>query len=263
MNELKEFDTLVADITLFVAPTKNIRVTDPVSSQSAIEVAQRIKSFVSMVEDKRKELVGPLNARVKAINEYCKKISAPLTEADSHVRSQLNAFAAEQERLRRIEEARIEAERRAAEEKAAEERRKAEEALRLKLEAEAEAEAEAASMFGIEGGDMEKLNADIVAKQDREWAEKQAQLDREAAIRDNAFKQQQWDADQNKIKNTRATLKVRVLDLNLIPKEFLIISPNEKALVAAGKAGVKIPGVEFYEDFSVAIGRTTRMPKLG
>ena len=262
MNDLKVFDALSADITLFVAPTKNIRVTDPVSSQAAIEVARNIKGFISMVEGKRKELVGPLNAQVKAINDYCKQLTAPLNDADTHVRGQLNVFATQQEVIRRAEEARIEAERVAAERLAHEERARAEEELRMKQESEAEQHAEAASLFGSEGGDIEKANAEINEKQEREWAEKKAELDREAALRANAFKQQQHDADQNQIKNTRATMKVRVLDVTLIPKEFLTITVNEKALLAVGKAGVKIAGVEFYEEFAVAIGSTTRMPKL-
>lgn len=263
MNDLKVFDTLVADITLFVAPTKELTVSDPISSQAAIEVAKDIKGYLSQVEVKRKELVGPLNAQVKAINDYCKRIVAPLEEADAHVRRQLNSFAAEQEKIRRAEEARIERERQEAERRAREERERAEEALRIQQEQEAEELATAAQLFGPENGDIEKANAEIDARQQREWALQQAELDRQAALREVNFKQQKFDADQVQIKNTRATLKVRVLDISLIPKEFLIITPNDKALVAAGKAGVKIPGVEFYEDFTVAIGRTTRMPRLG
>jgi flagellar biosynthesis GTPase FlhF len=262
MKELKEFDSLSADITLFVAPAKDLRVIDPRSSQSAIVVAQTIKDYLNKVESKRKELVGPLNTQVKAINDYCKKITSPLLEADCHVRSELNAFAAEQERIRRAEEARIERERQEAERKAREERELAEEELRKKQEEEVEAHAEAARLFGPEGGDIETANEAINQKLDREWAEKKAELDRNDAIRANEFKQREWDANQVQIKNTRANLKVRVVDINLIPKEFLIVTPNEKALVAVGKTGAKIPGVEFYEDISVAIGRTTRMPKV-
>lgn len=260
MSELKLFDQLAADITLFVAPTKALTVRDPESSQQAIDVAKDIKLYMNRVEEKRKELVGPLNERVKTINAYCKQITAPLIDADGHVRGQLNAFAAEQEKIRRAEEARIEAERMEAERLAQAERQRIEDELRAKLEAESEAQAAAVNLFGTEDGDLEKVQAEIVAKQDRAWAEKQAELDREAAGRAQEFKQRQWDADQNQIKNTRSILRVRIVDVNLIPKEFLIITPNEKALIAAGKAGVKISGVEFFEDISVAIGSKTRMP---
>ncbi len=67
MNELKEFDQLSADIAVFVAPVKALTVIDTESSQAAIDVAKDIKEYVNRVESKRKELVGPLNAQVKAI----------------------------------------------------------------------------------------------------------------------------------------------------------------------------------------------------
>lgn len=263
MNDLKVFDQLAADITIFVAPTKSIKVTDAKSSNSAIEVAQNIKSYLAMVDKKRKELVGPLNAQVKAINDYCKHITAPLDDADTFVRSQLNVFAAEQARLAKIEAARIEAERIEIERKAQEARAQAEEELRIKQEAEAEAVAESIGKWGADNGDVDAELAVVDEKQQREWAEEQARLDREAAVRDIEAKQRQYDANEMKIKNTRGTMKVRILDVNLIPKEFLIVTPNEKALIAVGKSGMKIPGVEFYEEFSVAIGSTTRMAVTG
>lgn len=263
MNDLKVFDKLAADITLFVAPTKALKVTDAQSSASAIEVVKTIKEYTSGVEKKRKELVGPLNAQVKAINDYCKQITAPLDEADAHVRGQLNVFAAEQERIRRIEEARIESERIQAERVAQEERAKAERELAERQVAEAEALAESVNKWGAENGDVEAVNNEIAERQEREWAEEKARLDREAAVRANEFRQKEFDARQVGVSNTRATLKMRVLEVGLIPKEFLIITPNEKALLAVGKTGANIPGVQFYEEFAVAIGRNTRAPRVG
>lgn len=259
MNDLKVFDSLTADITLFVAPIKQLSVRDPVQSQVAIDVAKCIKDYVQRVEAKRKELVGPLNAQIKAINDYCKTITAPLIEADFHVRTELNSFATEQEKIRRAEAERVERERLEAERLAREERERVEAELRARQEAEAAERTKAASLFGADEED-EAAEAEHQARQERERAEQKAELDRQAAIRASEFKKKEWDANQLQIKNTRANLKVRVLDINLIPKEFLIITPNEKALVAAGKAGVKIAGVEFYEEIAVAIGRTTRMP---
>lgn len=263
MNDLKVFDSLAADITLFVAPTKALKVNSTESSATAIEVAKTIKEYTSSVEKKRKELVGPLNAQVKAINDYCKQITAPLDEADAHVRGQLNVFAAELERVRRAEEARIERERIQAEREAREAREKAERELAERQVAEAEALAESVNKWGAENGDIEAVNNEINERQEREWAEEKARLDREAALRANEFRQKEFDARLVGVSNTRATLKVRILDINLVPKEFLIVTPNEKALLAVGKTGAKIPGVEFHEEFAVAIGRTTRAPRVG
>lgn len=263
MSELKVFDQLAADITLFVAPTKTLKVFDPGSSASAIEVAKKIKEYSAAIDKKRKELVGPLNAKVKTINDYCKDLTLPLDAADTHVRTQLNAYATEQERLRRIEEARVAAERREVERIAREEREAAERALIEQQQAESESVAESIDKWGTDDGDVERAHAEVKARQEREWAEQQAKLVEKESVVHNEYSQREYNARSIGVGNTRATMKVRILDVALIPKEFLIVTPNEKALIAAGKAGVKIAGVEFYEDFAVAIGRNTRAPRTG
>ncbi len=260
MSDIKVFDKLAADITLFVAPTMTITVADPGEAQSAIEVAQNLKAYSTMVEDKRKELVAPLNARVKAINDYCKQITLPLTNADTHVRAQLNAFATQQEQVRRAELARVEAERVEAERVARVAREADEEALRVKQEAEAEELAANAALFGVPNGDIDAANSEIDAQQTREWEEKQAELNRQEAVRKMEAQQAVFDANQVQLKTTRATWNVRVLDLALVPKEFLIITLNDRAALAIAKAGGKIAGLEFYETHAVAIGAKTRMP---
>lgn len=263
MNDLKVFDSLAADITLFVAPIKALVVRDADSCQAAIEVSKSIKNYLARVDTKRKELTGPLRAQEKAINDYCRTLTDPLSSMDTHVGAQLNAYAAEQARLVREEAARIERERIAAEQLARVERERAEREMVERQVAEAEALAESVNKWGAENGDVEKVNAEIDARQQREWAEQKAEHDREAALRANEFRQKEYDAKQIGVSNTRAKLKVRVLDVSIIPKEFLIITVNEKALEAVGKTGVKVPGVEFYEDFTVAIGLTTRAPRVG
>lgn len=259
-QELIQFDKLKADITVFVAPVMSVEVSDPQSSQSAIDVAKDIKGYLKAVDDKRKELVGPLNDRVKMINDYCKQITAPLLNAETHVKGQLNAFAAQQETIRQDAVRKAEAERREAERVAAEERERQEQELMAKQEADAEAHAKAVELFGTGDVSVEEHNKAIDEAQQKEWAENQAKLDREAMERSIAHKQNLYDANQEQIKNTRKTLKCRVIDIAKVPREFLIIEVNEKAALAAAKAGVKIAGLEFYEDISVAIGARTYMP---
>ncbi len=254
MNELKQFDKLSADITVFVAPALKIQVADQDSSQSAINVVSDIKGYLNAVEKKRKELVGPLNEQVKLINDYCKQITAPLNNADTHVRGQINAFATKQLEIKRIEEARLKKEQEEAERIAKEERDRIEAELIAKQDAEAEAHVDSVTLFGAENGDVDEAHKEIEAKQDQEWAEKQAELQREEAIRKAEFQQRQFDVGLTKVKNTRVKLECKVVDLALVPKEFLIITVNEKAAIAAAEAGVKIAGLEFTEKVSVAIG---------
>lgn len=51
--------------------------------------------------------------------------------------------------------------------------------------------------------------------------------------------------------STRIIKKVRIVDESIIPREYLI--PDIKKIEAVAKAGVEIPGVELYEEKSIAI----------
>lgn len=263
MTDLELFDKLKADITLFVAPTLDLTVQDPGSSTEAIEVAKRVKAFIKQVDDKRKELVGPLNERVKLINDYAKTIMAPLQEAESHVKSELNAYAAKQEEIRQAELRRLDEERRERERKLQEERERAEAELMAKQVEEAELAAEANAFFGTGETPVAEVNAQIDEKLTREWAEKQAELDRQAMMAQVEHKQKVYDASLDQIRNTRKTWKCELVDINAVPKEFLIMQLNTAMVLAAARAGrTDIPGVRLYQEVSVAIGSKTYMPKV-
>ena len=236
-NELQKFEPLKVEISELVAPVMLAKVTDFRSSQLAIDAAKTLKAMDKRIDELRRAEVDPLNAQVKAINEYVKQIRTPLDAADSHIRNQLNAFAMEQERIKQEELRR-----------AAEEKRKADEELRAKQEAEKLAMQEGAALFG--GSDEAEAVAELEEKQ---------MIERRLA--DVDFQQKTWDIGQQQLKNTRKTWKVKVTDITKVPREFLIITLNEKAALAARTGGVSIPGVEFYQEIGVAIGQKTRVPK--
>lgn len=260
-KDLEVFDSLKADIALFVAPTKQIAVVDPDTANAAIDTAKQIKTWLATVEKKRKELVGPLNDRVKLINEYVKTITAPLAEAEDHIRTQLNDHARKQEEIRREELRKAEEARREAERIAAEKRAQEEAELRAKQEQEAELARQGAELFGgcDEDADAEKARAE---QAERERLELEAKHDRERLARLVEDKQKQYDANAHQIKNTRQVWKCEMEDESKVPREFLIVTLNEKAVIAAAKAGVKIPGVRVWTDVAVAIGAKTYMPKV-
>jgi hypothetical protein len=241
-KELQTFEPLKLEIAKFVSPVKTLQVTDFQSSQQAIETAQKIKGYIKELDGKRRELVDPLNKQVKAVNEYVRSLEAPLLAAEAHVKNQLNAFAFEQEQRRRAEQARIEAERR----KAEEELRAKQDQERVALQLSQAEDQEALSLFGVE---------EEVPTVEQVQVEERAQLREE-------FDGRKWDADQRRIKNTRMTIRCEIEDVSLVPKEFLIVTLNEKAAVAALKAGAKIPGLKVWEEANVAIGRKTRVPAL-
>lgn len=224
---LAEFHPLTTAIAGLVEPCTQIKVLDAESSGNAIVAAKDIKSLMTAIESKRKELVEPLNREVKVINEYVKEITGSLVKADAYLRTQLGTYAAMLEAKRRHEQDRIDAEKRAEYE-----------ALRLLREKE---DQEARDLFGV--------GPEIEIKRQQEDMKLIAEHD--AKI---------YDVKQETIRNTRMVWKCELEDITKVPMEFLIITLNEKAVLAAAKAGDTIPGVRTWEMATVAIGRNTRGP---
>lgn len=258
-KDLAQFDSLKADITLFVAPVTGLKVTDFKSGADAIEAGKQIKSLMKQVEDKRKGLVGPLNDQVKMINDYAKNIRDPLERAEAHVKVELNRFAQEQEKIRQEELRRAEEDRLAQERKAEEERQRIAAEIEAKKQAQLdnlrESQDEASALFGSSGLPNEDQERAVEEAAEREKVEAEAVLEREAVIRNAQAKATEWDVNQNRIKNTAKRWKVEVVDISLVPKEFLIITLNEKMALAAARGGNKnIPGLKFSQEVSVSIG---------
>lgn len=261
-RELQIFDQAKADIEALIAKydVASIQVTDPQSAQKAIDVAQDLKGAKKRLEDLRKEIVGPLNERVKTINAYVKQLSNPIERGEAHVQGVLNDYANDQLRVAREEQERLERLRREEEAKARAEREAREAELAEQQEAEALRAAKANEMFGTGDVPIEQANEEVNAKLEKEWKEDQARLDQEEAIRRTQYAQQTYDINQQKVKNTRVDYDVVVDDLNLVPKDFLIIEVDIKKAKAAHKLGLAIPGIRFIEKVKVAIGANTYMP---
>lgn len=267
-KDLAQFDSLKADITIFVAPVTSIKVSDFKSSADAIEAGKQIKALMKQVEDKRKDLVGPLNDQVKLINDYAKNIREPLETAEQHVKVQLAQFATEQEKIRQEELRRAEEDRRAQERRAEEERQRISAEIEAKKQAELEElrtnQDEAAALFGDSETEaaIEEQSKEIELAAERERLEAEAALEREAVIRNAQARQQNWDINQNKIKGTRQNLKVEVVDIDKVPVQYLIRQLNESMAKAAHKGGMKeIPGLRFYFETSVSLGSKTYVPR--
>lgn len=233
---LDVFNPLKVQIAEFVAPALQMTVVDGKSSDAALAVAKDVKAMLKRVDDTRRSLVDPLNAQVRKINDYAKDIEAPLKDVDAHLRRQLNAWAAERERIRQ-EEVR----------KAEEERRRREAELAEKQRAEREALEAGAKLFGEEDPAVEQELEQQHAKE-----RMKSLVEHKAAL---------YDANETQLKNVRKVYDVEVLDLEAVPKEFLIREVNKKAAIEAMKAGVKIPGLKLTESVAVAIGRNTRVPR--
>lgn len=250
-TELNTFDELAANITVFVAPTKSVQVSDIDSSAKATEVRRQLKFYSQEVEKKRQEMVRPLNERVNEINARCKAICAPILEADSSILHKLNSFASEQEAIKQAEMKRIAEERQKAERAEMAARVKAEEELKAKQAAEAEIEEAGASLFGDDEEEIETES--VTERNERERLELDAKFQLDRNLAETARKQAEYDAGKMQVKGARKTACCEPVDFSKIPKEYLIVTLNSKMVIAAYKGGIKeIPGVRIWEEISVS-----------
>lgn len=249
MTELTQFNELKTELDTLVKPTLSMTVTSFETSATAIEAAKNVKALQKRIEAKRKDLVGPLNDQVKRINEYAKDISAPLDNAETHLKRQLTAFELEQEKIRRAEYEKAETERKAREA----ELFKKQEAEREALAAQVAETAEAVDVFGAD--ESTPSPAAVVADLEARHAEEQARVTLQA-------KEREYDIKSRGVANARKTWKCEVENVDLVPKEFLIVTLNSAAVLAAARAGVtKIVGVRLWQETSIAIGANTSVAR--
>ena len=249
-TQIVEFNELQNELAGLVSPTLEIKVTDQVSSGRAIDAAKQVKSLQKRIEDQRKALVGPLNDRVRHINDYAKTIADPLLKAETHLKRELSVYEQEQEKIR-LEKLRT----------AEEERKRREAELLAKQEEErqqlAAVQAEESDVMSVFGDDPEEPAVDRSAALEERQAQEQARLAHTAKSAEYEIRQ------ANGVKGARKVWKCEAIDLSLVPKEFLIIQLNQAAILAAARGGVtSIPGVRLWQDTTIAIGRNTYVPAL-
>jgi len=246
-TELQKFDELQTQITLFVAPAKDVRVIDSETSTSASTIFRELTSWEKKVEEKRKSLVGPLNDQVKRINEYAKQVTAPLADAKAHITKELIAFEKILE-AQRQEQLRIERE---------EQRKRDEEARLLILKQQEEAaakikaaqeEAEMDAMFSDDGESIKRAEAEAEAIK--------AKAEAEARRIEFEAKKEHWDAKKeiatNKVAGTRRTWTYKIIDISKVPPEYLVTSIDDKKVKKSISLEVReIPGLEIYQELTI------------
>jgi hypothetical protein len=111
--EVQEADTAARTIA---DTARDLEIVDETTNTSALELLSRARKAVKQVEALRIRFVGPLNDQVKVINAHFKAMAGPASEADTILarktakyRADVVAAArAEEERLRKLAEARQE-----------------------------------------------------------------------------------------------------------------------------------------------------------
>lgn len=243
MSQLQIFDQYKASVTQFVEPVKGMTVTCKTTNAVALGTLKTIKEMQKQIEAKRIEVVDPHNQTVKQVNAYVKEILLPLDQAESFVKKQMSAFAAEENRKLEAERRALEEERRAEQqrlerirmEQEAEQRRKADEE-RKKIEAAAKTEDEAR---------IAKQQLEHKLAMEKQQAE--AKLMRDKMEAEKAARQLERDMEAQRNKNTREVTKFEVENAMLLTREYL--QPNESAIREAIKSGIdSIPGVRIWRE---------------
>lgn len=98
---------LAASKSKFAELANSIVITNQDELEKAAKFLTENKSEQDRLDKDRRELVDPLNAVVKNINGKYKPISDALTLAESIVKKKVSAYITEQERLQRVEQARL------------------------------------------------------------------------------------------------------------------------------------------------------------
>jgi hypothetical protein len=249
MDEIK---SLTEEAQSLLDNAKTIKATTPDDYRAVGAIYADIKNKIKLVEAERVRRTGPLNESLRLINADFKAIAETLKSALVPYERALLAYKQEEERQRiaaenaaRIERERIEAECRA---KAEEERQKLAE---LKRQAEEAAKAQEAPLTGLAAFVAEEEAAALQAEIEA------ARLATENAIRETAMAPRQVVV-QAPPKVTaagtsfRSVWKFKVLDLALVPREYLIL--NEQmvgALARSTKGAMAIPGIEIYEEKTI------------
>lgn len=255
-------DQKVAEVESRVAQAQAqanaIEVRNAGEANAATEILSTFAKQRREAETERRALVGPLNATVRRLNLRFKESLAPLDAADKTIRQKVTTYTAEQERIRREEEARLERERQERERKAREERER--------QEAEARARREAAEREAREAAELAAQDAEVA-----QLAEEAAQALEEAKTAESAIASlsepvlpraivPETPAMQSEsgAVSTRKRWVVKSIVLPLLPDDYKIA--DEKAITAALRESVRetnappeIPGIVFEQVSELAV----------
>lgn len=235
-NNLQNFDALKAEVNLFVEPIRAIKVTDKSQLEKALEIGRHVKVLSKKIEDRRVELVSPLNEQVKKVNAYAKEIQGPLSGAEEVIKRELRSYEQVLEKEREAERKRI-----------AEEQKKREQEAVAKLKAQKESEDLLALLTDDSDqiAEPDKKMASETLKAEAERMEKEILSETKTALK---------TVEKNAVTGARKVWKFEVLDPDEVPRKYLVV--DEKLVRDAVKVGIRdIGGVRIYEETEIALRR--------
>ena len=229
-----------------VDQAKAVKVTDAATYTAAGILWKSIGDMIKEVKDTFDPICDKLHIAHREATAKRAKFLDPLTAAQKSVKGLMSAYDAEQERLRREEQARLEAIARAEEEA----RRKAE-AERIEAERKAEEERLMAAAQAAEAAG-DKQTADALAEAAIEVTE--AAKEEVAAVVSEPVTVAPVVLPKATPKLAggpvyRTIWKFRIINVNLIPRQYMV--PDEKAIggvIRSSQGKISIPGVTAYEE---------------
>lgn len=108
--KLPEVQAVLSDITSLESFAQSYQVTIPAQFEAGAEDLKRVKGAAARLEEERTKITSPLNASLKAVNSFFRKPAERLAEIERIIKQRLRSFDEEQERKRRLEQARLDAE---------------------------------------------------------------------------------------------------------------------------------------------------------
>jgi hypothetical protein len=266
-TQVTQFDVLKSDVAQLIPQVEAIQIVDEATAERAREGASLLKGLAKRIIERRKELIKPLQAQIDAIEAYANEVAGPLSQLEERVTGELRHFAIKQETARQ------EAERKAEEEIAAEkvrleaERQKAEaeligkqDSVREAHEQEQKVRATAARLFGGPGAEPrgQQFAMTIEERQNHALLVGRAQIEKNFNEQIGRVKKAVGSAIPGRVKGEQKHWDVEILDINLIPAEFLNVTVKRAELLKAARAGrTEIPGVRLFQDTRVTIRGST------
>ena len=212
-----EAQTKVAESTELAERYANFSITTAEIYANVGEDMKAVKAKTKELDTLRKSLTKPLDESKKRIMEFFKPPLTALGKVESIINLAMVGWNREQERIRQAEEARLQ-----------EAQRKETERLQ-KLAAKAEQRGDESKKEEFEG---------------------------RAAVVESTVPAVATKVEKISGLRTRTDWKFRIVDINKIPREYMM--PNEKAIgevARATKGAIKIDGVEFYPEEKMAGSR--------
>ena len=256
-EELVTMDTVKARVPAAIQQAQALIIKTPDDYASAAAVTKTIKGAIKIVNAFFDPMIASALATHRAALAQKATFVNPLKAAEEITKKKLEAYDAEQERIRLAEQQRLQRE---ADERARKERERAEAAARLQREKEAAAQREAdeARRKAAEASnakERERLQKEAEARQKEATAaaaKAQAKEEKAATVSAPVI-QVASTTPEVKGLSYREIWRARVVDAAKVPREYLV--PNMDALngiAKATKGTITIPGVEMYSERSAS-----------